>query len=82
MSINKILVTPLFESIVDTRPAPITRLLLRVMKVLDIFFVDISWCEISTPAKPGFNSISSFYLEVSIVVMDRWAVRVYWMCYA
>lgn len=82
MSIHKILVAPLFESVVDCRPAPVTSLLLCAMKVLDIFFVDVSRCEISSAAKPGFYSVSCFNLEVSIVVMDRWAVRINWMCYA
>ena len=82
MSIHKILVAPLFESVVDSRPAPITSNLLCAMKVLDIFFVDVSRGEISSTAKPGFDSISSFNLKVSIVVMDCWAVRINWVCNA
>ena len=82
MSIDKILVAPLFELFVNFWSTSIAGFLLSAVKVLDIFFVDISRGEIGAAAEPGFDSVCCFYFEIAVVVVDRRAVGVDWMGHA
>ena len=70
------------KSFSSIRSTSIAGLFLSAVKVLDIFFVDISRGEISSTAEPGFDSVRSFDFKIAVVVVDRWAVGIDWMCNA
>merc|ERR1711939_648164 len=76
MRIVEVAVGPFLKALIPFRIVTITNSLEGSMKMLHVILVNIIWRNVCTTAKPPD---ASGRLKITIVEMQRWAVRILWV---